>query len=235
MADEIVRSWTVYGLREHGSECIRYIGQTSSSLQRRLMAHRCESKDGLGPKNEWFREVCRKGGRVEIFQIVSGARLDIDEIDQIDMHRAAGHDLLNVTGGGRGLMRCDDATREKISIAAVDRFKDPAQRKKTSDATKLAMSKDAVKEKMAIAAVERWKDPNNRKKQSDRLIRQFSDPAQRAAQAERRAKLTTDQVIEARRLRRAGAKLEELCKMFGIAMGPMSMLCNGKTFKHVPV
>jgi hypothetical protein len=129
----------------------------------------------------------------------------------------------------------DSATREKVALAMKVRFSDPNQREQVSRVTKEAMRRPEVKQRLLASMAERWSDPAQRTAQAERLRKLYASPEARAAQAEKRAKLTNDQVIEARQLRKDGASLKSLCERFGIAMGPMSMLCNGKTFKHLPL
>jgi len=235
MADAILRSCTVYGLRDSRNGGVRYIGQTHTAMSSRLKCHLWESRNGNSPKDEWIKSVVADGAAVEIFAIVENAMRDIDEVAQIKAHSESGFSLLNVAGGGGGLSNCDASTREKLSRSTVARFENPAEREKTSAGTRQAMRRQDVKDKLAAAAEARWSDESNKAEQSRKVTERFSRPEERAAQAERRAKLTNNEVLEARRMKRAGATLTELCMMFGIAKGPMSMLCNGKTFKHLPV
>lgn len=235
MADEILRTYTVYGLRDSRDGAVRYIGQTITSLRVRLKCHMSEANTIDNPKGRWIKSVVGCGGSVEIFAIVDMAEKDVEEIAQIRVHRDMGCDLLNLTGGGSGMMNCLDATRRKMSASSRARFADPAERLKTSVATKLAMSRPEVAGGLSAACVSRWASAEERKKQSVRTSAVYADPAARAAQAERRAKMSNAQVIEARRLRKEGVLISDLCAMFGIAAGPMSMLCNGKTFKHLPM
>lgn len=235
MAEIIVTAWTVYGLRDPIDGATRYIGQTSNSLKQRIRAHRFESKNSKGTKNEWFAEVESIGRVVEIFQIVCNAVKDIDEIEQIKLHIDAGCELFNLTGGGSGLMNCTESTKLKLSRSTVDRFKKDSERIKTSETTKTAMADPVTREKLSDSCATRWASQAERDLQSARTARFFSDPINRAAQAERRAKMSNEQVMEARAARRAGVPLATLCERFGLAAGSMSMLCNGKTFKHLPL
>ncbi|WP_449104103.1 hypothetical protein [Pseudomonas veronii] len=235
MAQEIVRSCTVYGLRDSRDGVVRYIGQTSSSLARRMYAHICESKTGTEPKHAWIRSGRAEGGIVEIFALVENADKDAEEVRQIEAHRASGLILFNVTGGGAGLSQCTDSTRLKLSASTYRRFTDSAERAKTSAGTRSAMQRPEVLEKLALAARARWSDEEAKADQAKKVSERFECPKQRADQSDRTAKLTNDQVIEARRLRRAGYKLSELCEIYGLCKASMSALCSGKTFKHLPL
>lgn len=235
MAEGILRDHTVYGLRDSRDGEIRYVGQTSTSLRKRLRCHLSEARLGADPKSQWIRSVRAEGGAVEIFPLVERAEKDVDEVNQIMLHEADGRDLLNLTGGGSGLMNCRESTRLKIAESTVLRFSNPAEREKTSASTKDGMARQRVVEALSTAGKARWSNPEERARQSARTKAVYSDPAMRAAQSARRAKMTDAQVIEARAMRKSGASLAELCKRFGLAIGPMSMLCNGKTFKHLPM
>lgn len=235
MAGTILRAYTVYGLRDSRDGVIRYVGQTSSPVNKRLASHISEANRGSKPKDEWIRSVQLSGAQVEIVTLVDQAEKDVDEVAQIAVFRSQGIELLNITGGGAGLSHCNDATRDRLSASTAARFSDQAEREKTSSATREAMQRDEVKEKLTVAAVARWSDEGNRAEQSLKVADRFSRPEERAAQSDRTSKLTNQQVIEARRMRRSGTSLKDLCQMFGLAKASMSALCNGKTFKHLPM
>jgi hypothetical protein len=235
MASAILRAYTVYGLRDSRDGVIRYVGQTTSPVNRRLSSHLCEANRGSKPKDEWIKSVRLSGAQVEIVALVDRAEKDIDEVAQIAIYSSQGVELFNITGGGAGLSHCNDATRDQLSASTVARFSNPSERGKTSSATREAMQRGEVKEKLSVAAVARWGDKGNRSEQSLKVTDRFSRPEERAAQSDRTSKLTNQQVIEARRMRRSGTSLKDLCQMFGLAKASMSALCNGKTFKHLPM
>ncbi|KSJ42381.2 hypothetical protein [Pseudomonas aeruginosa] len=235
MAEHILRDHTVYGLCDSRNGEIRYIGQTSTSLRRRLICHISESRSGTDPKSQWIREVRAGGGSIQIIVLVERAEKDVEEIIQIEAHEKLGHSLLNLTGGGSGLMNCRDSTRAKMAASASSRFSSQEERDRTSALTKAAMARPGISEAISAANKRRFEDPAEREKQSARTSATYADPAMRAAQSARRAKMSDAQVIEARMMRKSGSSLAELCKRFGLAAGPMSMLCNGKTFKHLPM
>jgi len=61
-------------------------------------------------------------------------------------------------------------TREKLRIAMLIRYADPAERQKTRLATKASNSSQEIREKIGYASKIRYEDPINRKKLSDILI-----------------------------------------------------------------
>lgn len=128
-----------------------------------------------------------------------------------------------------------DATRARLSAINATRFASDDERIRTAEATRKAMQRPEVRAKVGAASAAMWGCPDRRAAQSRKLTELYSDPAARARQSEKRGKLTVEQVIEARRMRKDGAALKELCATFGIGMGPMSMLCRGLTFRHVPL
>lgn len=85
----------VYGLID-GFGKVRYIGQTKTTLKRRLALHFKSAEKDNSPVCRWIRST----HGVEIFMIDSNATWDVSEILYIDQYRRAGHELLNVTRGG---------------------------------------------------------------------------------------------------------------------------------------
>ena len=233
MADANFRTITIYSLSSSQDGVARYVGQTSSALARRLYAHKSEAIKGKCRKSGWIRQVIDSGFTVVIQPIKLNATKHMDEIEEIRKHRESGFDLLNESGGGGGNSNPSDATRKKLSESVTARFTKHSEREKTSICTAAGMQTAAVREKIKKSAKARWSIEANRKTQSEIVSARFSSLNERADQAERRAKMTNNQVIEARNLRRSGASLKELCSKFNLSKPAMSVLCRGKTFKHL--
>jgi hypothetical protein len=85
----------VYGLLDATGQ-IRYIGQTRTSLAKRLERHFADAPKGSSPVCKWLRQA----RDVQIFMIDSNATWDVSEILWIDRYRRGGHELLNVVRGG---------------------------------------------------------------------------------------------------------------------------------------
>lgn len=229
------RPCIVYGLLDSHDGEIRYVGQTGMSLDRRLIAHMSESRrqSGSNHKCRWIRSVVRQGREVRIVPLVVGAEWNATEIEVIARMRAQGARLVNATAGGEGVPELSPEVRAKVRAACVKFYSSPEVRAQVSARTRKAMSRPDVAERVRKNARARWANPVNRSEQADRVRNRFSCADERAKQAERTGKLTVEQVREARNLRDGGAPLADLCARFGIAMGPMSMLCRRITYRHV--
>jgi hypothetical protein len=149
-------------------------------------------------------------------------------------HQVSAGTRLKLASAMRGKSH-SDKTKALISRMNMIRFGSADERLRIADATKAAMRRPEVKAKVRAAAALTWADPERRRAQAERVSARFRDPMERALQSERRAKMTPDQVIEARQRRKAGATLGELCAAFGVSRTSMSLLCNGKTFRHLPM
>lgn len=125
--------------------------------------------------------------------------------------------------------------RDLLSKLATERMQSIEAREKISAATREAMARPDVRAKLISALAKRYADAGYRAKLSEANRKRLENPKARADLSRAKAKLSDEQVLEARSLRKAGLSLKDLCAMFGLSMGPMSMLCNGKTFKHVPM
>lgn len=89
----------IYDIRK--PKCIRYVGQTSCKLQKRIWEHNHQAKIGnTNPVYNWIRKCSVDNIRFEI--IKENAKWDEDEIMYIKKIRDGGHDLLNLTNGGEG-------------------------------------------------------------------------------------------------------------------------------------
>lgn len=96
---------TVYGLASSEDGKLRYIGQTTGKLTRRLIHHHYDAKKlGTIHKSNWIRSVITRGFEVLIFPIEENAPWGEAEIRWIAHHRAAGVDLVNTTAGGEGVV-----------------------------------------------------------------------------------------------------------------------------------
>lgn len=85
----------VYGLID-GFGKIRYVGQTRTSLAKRLERHFADAEKANSPVCRWIRST----PGIQIFMIDSNATWDVSEILWIDRYKRDGHDLVNVVRGG---------------------------------------------------------------------------------------------------------------------------------------
>lgn len=126
-------------------------------------------------------------------------------------------------------------------------------RAKLSAATKAYMSRPGVSELLSERMTGIWANQTHRDSfvagakrraamdgESARRSRAQKEwfaarPHERVKKARALAKLTDEEVLLARTMRQGGASLRELCEKFVICKGPMSMLCRGITYRHVPM
>ena len=122
------KTCTSYGLSHTGEPArIRYVGQTSVPLRRRLKSHVNQASATMRntPVGKWIRAAREAGHKILIHCILENAQWDVSEIAVIAGVKASGTELLNVTAGGGGhrghILSAE--TRAKISAALKGRKK----------------------------------------------------------------------------------------------------------------
>lgn len=131
--------------------------------------------------------------------------------------------------------RHSEEAKSTMSASQKKRMQSPDARASISVATKAAMASEPIREKLRAAARRRFDAPENREKMAILGRERMSRPEERIKAARARAKMSDEQVFEARVLSRAGVMAVDLCKRYGITSCPMSLLLRGKTFAHVPM
>lgn len=108
---------------------IRYIGQTTAPLEKRLKQHIIHSSHCMKktPVGKWVRSMIFRGLKINIIALNNRAIWNKTEIRLIQHHRKLGV-LLNVTEGGRGHYGAPlpPTVRKKISRALMGRKKTKA-------------------------------------------------------------------------------------------------------------
>ena len=129
----------VYALYERSiPDVIRYVGQTRSTIDRRLERHISDALKAQRPTRcqAWILSVFRLGGEVCIRTIDANATWNVTEVQQIALCRASGHPLMNVLDGGadtlsdfrRRQKRTNRWQRRKKKRAAGWRWGSPQKR-----------------------------------------------------------------------------------------------------------
>lgn len=114
----------VYGLSTSADERIRYIGQTSRSLMKRLHEHCKWARDGKkSALFAWIRKHEALGEAIIITPLVVGAVLHKTEIETIAAYRALQPGLLNSTVGGEGIVGLIRTPEHQQKIADAQRGK----------------------------------------------------------------------------------------------------------------
>ena len=108
---------TVYGLQRKDEAQVRYVGQTTRPLHRRLHHHLCTARKDKAARHclQWLRKAMRDGVEVEIIPLVREAEWNVTEVEVIRRYREAGVDLVNAADGGKGSTgyRMPDRFRQK--------------------------------------------------------------------------------------------------------------------------
>lgn len=99
----------VYGLYDPLTGELRYIGQTTKPISRRLQAHMTPSSLARRSyRTHWFRSLKKRGLApiaMELAQASSRSELDTLEIEYIARFRAEGCALTNIDSGGRSMSK----------------------------------------------------------------------------------------------------------------------------------
>lgn len=169
---------TIYTLASSEDGIVRYIGQTTGRLDKRLIHHHYDAKKlSAIHKSNWIRSVIRSGHTIVISAIEEQAEWGAAERRWIEEFRERGFDLVNTTDGGEGVVgyvrnaewrarrsalmtgrasplkgtKMSDEQRAKISAAQVGRVITPEQRAKISAALKGRKKTPEHIEKVAAA------------------------------------------------------------------------------------
>lgn len=133
---------TVYGLASSEDGKLRYIGQTTGALNKRLIHHHYDAKKlSTIHKSNWIRSVIARGHKIVIFPIEENAPWGSAEIRWIKHYRELGCDLVNTTDGGEGVVGYIRTPEQRAAHA--DRMRgrtSPRKGVKASDETKARIS-----------------------------------------------------------------------------------------------
>jgi group I intron endonuclease len=147
--------YTIYKLIDPISNDIRYIGLTFNDLKQRLKSH-CSEKS-KSHKSNWIQQLKSKGLK-PLIESIENNILSYDdvcnrEIYWIEKYKLEGHPLTNMASGGNKNKKMSDESRDKMSIAQIERYK----------TYKLVLSEN-VKEILSLKSKERFKDDKEREK-----------------------------------------------------------------------
>ena len=110
----------VYGIWDENDN-LRYIGQTQSTLEKRMKYHKRSAFMYDGYFGEWLRTELKAKRKVEIGVLDDNATWDVSEVLWIERKRIEGCDLFNVTRGGADtLANCE---REGVLPKAYTEWK----------------------------------------------------------------------------------------------------------------
>lgn len=226
---------TVYGLASSQDGKIRYIGQTTKTVDERLKEHLTWTKRGRDSsrRTAWIKSVLESGHELQIMHLQCDADLHTEEMKWIKHFTDAGHDLVNGSIGGDGGIGIPKSAEHKEKIRAAMKVRkcpwtserNRAQKGKPGHAisaeTKLKISL-ANKGKPKVGLAERNTEREWTEEQRQRI---------RATRQNR--KLSDDDVREIRRLLAEGLTQTAISKIFGVSNGTISEIHRGRTHSLV--
>jgi hypothetical protein len=155
----------VYGLSSSRNHELRYIGQTTQKLSKRLDSHiHCPKRSRQRYVWRWINKERREGHQIEIVPILTNAVWHESEKLLIAAYRKAGARLVNLTDGGEGVLgrKLSEEGRKKISLAHKGREKSPEHLAKILAVNAARAGKPLSEEhKAKVAAAHKGKRPKN--------------------------------------------------------------------------
>lgn len=153
----------IYTLSDPRSGSIRYIGKTKN-IQARLNAHISKAKAHHVDHHcaRWIRGLLAEGvtPHMSVLQeLPSGADWQRAEADAITRHRAMGHELTNLTGGGDGFHDCPPEVLKRRGESRRRTLSDPEKRAEFVDRLAEARATPEVRAKKSASVKAAWGDP----------------------------------------------------------------------------
>jgi hypothetical protein len=189
---------------------VRYVGQTTGTLKRRLTAHRRDTKTGRSRRAKWMRSVVEGGGEVAIEAVRTDATWNETEIKEIARCLSLGYSLTNGTDGGDGRLGCAPTKehREKLRLTNIGN-KYTLGYSHTSEA----------RQKIGLASLGHIVTAETRKKIGQASLGRRGG-----------AKLTWPQVTEIRSRCAGGKTQADVAREFRVARSCVSFIVRGKSW-----
>lgn len=152
LGNEAGKPVTVYGLSSSQDGVIRYIGQTTQSVAKRLDSHLHPTADGKKRRVwKWLQSVMRNDFLVILTVIEENAVWNESEIRVIAQYRQNGFDLVNLTDGGDGCMGRVWTEEQRIAAGLVHKgkTKSPEHREKIAASLRGKKLSDAHRKKVS--------------------------------------------------------------------------------------
>jgi len=132
-----MKEWQIYALKDPRDGRIRYIGQTSMSLRRRMQAHLLRAPIERTHKGVWLRNLLAAGLK-PVYEVLGTGYGEWAEAERrwIREGRERGWALTNGTAVGEGLRGLSDEGRARLSAARRARITKSETRAKMSEARK---------------------------------------------------------------------------------------------------
>lgn len=248
-ATAILRTCHVYGLYSSSGGGIRYVGQTTIGVARRVGHHVALAlrETTKTHRDFWIRKVIASGDNVKWVVLQECAVWNTDEIKWIKKLKNDGASLTNATRGGEGMLNAPQELRQRISnkIKALwedqeyrDRMKRAHAGVEWSESRRLACEKTApeVRSTRAKAGREKLSQDQRSKISSDAAIKLWAQKrADRTSQGEHcnSAKLNADSVREIRLMLSQGLTKRAIAGKFSVSSSTISKITFGETWAHV--
>jgi hypothetical protein len=126
----------IYGLASTADGEIRYVGQTTQTVKRRLAFHVSYAKrHAASHLDRWINKVARDGFKVNAVVLDGQAIWNITEVSVIAKFRSHGASLLNIMAGGQGSLgwKKSDDERRRISASKIGHAVSEETRQKIRD------------------------------------------------------------------------------------------------------
>ena len=248
VADVNHRICTVYGLCSESDESIRYVGQTTVDIERRLRQHIKHSRTAPKPvyRDNWINSVIRNGGSIKVVVLQYGATWNVSERYWIAKLKSEGAKLVNSTSGGEGSLDAPEELMEKIRASVKMLWKDSGYRAKAagsrvgvpwSDAQRAARFSVSQEVRIERASAGRSRMSQERRSEISSLAAKASWEKKRLEGTDcgvhaNNAKLDDDKVREIRSRNKSGDSVKDLAREFEMSVSGIHKVLRNQTWKH---
>lgn len=249
MADANARTCTVYALASSKDGIVRYVGQTTGAVSKRLRKHVYHAvKNGRSTHRDcWMRKVVSGGFKVIATVLQDEAVWDVTEMWWIDELSRRGAKLVNSTAGGEGTINPTDELRAKIAGTVLDLWGNADYKARQSAAHKGTPWSDARRASCDSVSSETRSDRAKRGRMglSPCVRSSIASVAAIAGARSRReagtdkgihvssAKLNDEKVGLIRAMRAGGCSRTEVGRLFGVSRAAIRKIDIGETWTHV--
>lgn len=153
--------WIVYALSDPRTGGVRYVGVTTTTVNRRLSRHISEANRGTqGYKNNWIRQLLRLELKPHVIKLEEGDGPGWAAAEQywIADFRRSGAQLTNLAAGGEAPFGCKRSEDTRKKMQDIGRRRDPEKLRRFTEAGRLAQigRKKSAEEREKIGSY--WRD-----------------------------------------------------------------------------
>lgn len=197
MSKHKITRCTVYGLREKGTDRVRYIGQTSYPIDDRLYRHWQEANKGnKTARSNWMRSIRDRGGEIEAVPLEENAIWNEAEIKWISHYRGIDDRLLNHSDGGQGTTPGTKFSKQRIENTrkgVLRAWEDEDLRKRHSEMAKARCKTDQGKEQIKKLVKARMDNEDAERRRIEASRAAHRTPEYRRAASKRTKEQMSDQ------------------------------------------